>query len=62
MVNNAFFHERGGGTGLYAGATGDTFGIEKILADAGGYFRVKAAAFDGQRKRALNFVARAHAT
>ena len=62
MIDDAFFHQRRCWTGLYAGAAGNAFGIEKALADAGRNFRLKTAAVDSQCKGALNLVAGAHAT
>ncbi len=61
VFDDALLHERCGRAGLHAGAAGYALGVEEILADAGRYLGLEAAALDRQRKRALDLVAGAHA-
>ena len=60
VLHHRLLDQRGGGAGLHAGAAGDAFGIEEFVG-AGGDLGAEAAAVDGQRERALDLVAGAHA-
>ena len=60
VIDDALLHERRGRACLHAGAAGDTFRAEEVLADTGGDFGVEAAALDGESKRALNLVTGTH--
>ena len=60
LFDDQFFVERRGGARLHAGAAGDAFGRQEIDA-ARSNLRVKSAAENGQRERALHLLAGAHA-
>lgn len=62
MIDDAFFHQSCGRTSLYACATGNALGVEKVLADSGRHLGVEATTFNRQCERALNLVTGAHAT
>jgi hypothetical protein len=56
-----FLGQRRSRASLYAGAAADAFGTQERFVLAGRDGRIEAAALDGQRERALHFVAGAHA-
>ena len=60
LVDDQLFVERRGRARLHAGAAGDAFGRQEIDA-ARSDLRVESAAENGQRERALNLLAGAHA-
>ncbi len=62
FLEQRFLDQRAGRTRLHAGAARNAFGIHERIVLARGDLRQEAAAFDGQRERALLLVARAHAT
>src|SRR5690606_10416456 len=61
QLDDGFLHQRGGGTGLHAGAAGDAVAGQEVLVLAGGHAGLEAALVYGQREGALDFLAGAHA-
>ena len=60
-LDDRFLDQRRRRAGLHAGAAGDAFGVEEAFVLAGGNVGGEAAPVDGQRERALHFLAGAHA-
>src|SRR5262249_55481160 len=60
-LDDGLLLQRGGRAGLHAGAAGHAFGTQEGFMRAGGDARLEAAAFDGEREGALDFLASAHA-
>ena len=60
LVDDRFFVERRGRTGLHAGAARDTFGREEVAA-AGSDLRIETATENSKREGALHLLAGAHA-
>src|SRR5690606_8515485 len=60
-LDDRFFGERRRRTRFDARAARDAFRLQERLVLAGGDFRIEAAAFDRERERALDLIARAHA-
>src|SRR5262249_62205614 len=56
-LKNGFLVERCGWASLHAGAAGDTFRVEEAFLHSRRHDRIKAAAGDRQRKRALDLLA-----
>ena len=61
LLDDGLFDQRRGRAGLHAGAARHALGRQEGFIHAGGDVRGKAAAVDGQRERALHFLAGAHA-
>ena len=61
FVDDVFFDQRCRRTGLHAGAAGHAFGFHERLVFARRHHGGEAAPVDGQRERALHFLAGSHA-
>src|SRR5690606_37854142 len=61
LLEHGLLAQRIGRAGLHAGAAGDAFRLEEILAHAGNDAAFEAAAVHGQREGALHLLAGAHA-
>src|SRR5690606_25549398 len=57
VIDDRLFDQRRRRAGLHAGAAGDAFGVEEALPHARRDLGIEAAAFDGERERALHLVA-----
>ncbi len=58
--DDGFFLQRGGRTGLHAGAAGNAIRFQERFVHAGGDPRRESASIDGQRIGALHFLAGTH--